>query len=72
MTWQADVRMLDFRIKEHSNCLKELRVKRAMMARLGTWALDQEIDRHERWRSIQERLRNMLVKEHASEKGASR
>jgi hypothetical protein len=66
MTWEADVRMLDLRIKDHSNYLKELRVKRAMMARLGTWELDQEIDRHERWRSIHERLRNLLAKEQTS------
>lgn len=66
MTWEARVRMLDLRIKDHSNYLKELRVKRAMIARLGTWAVDQEINRHERWRSILERLRDLLAKEQAS------
>ncbi len=61
MTREDDVRQLNVRIEQHTDRIKELRAKRAMTGGAETWALDQEIKRHVRWCSIQERLRNLLA-----------
>ncbi len=61
MTEEADLRLLDLRIEAHTDRIDALRAKRAVMDSFGTWALDQEIARHERWRSIQERLRDFMM-----------
>lgn len=61
MSKESDLRLLDRRIEAHAERIDQLQSARAAMDSFGVWALDQEIARHQRWRSVQARLRDLLI-----------